>query len=119
MKRTKTLKTEDPEAILWEKTGGGHFVMSLNGQRRIIKPYQKFLARVEDIPLAFRDTVVPVDPEAFKAKTEPKKLPIVDLEYTLVPRGGGYYNVVDVNGKVMNEKALRKEAAGELISSLK
>jgi len=41
------------------------------------------------------------------------------MEYYVKPRGAkGYFDVVDKDGKVQNEKALRKEKAEELLETL-
>ena len=52
--------------IRWRKEGGGSFRTKINGKDRIIKPGETFRALPEEIPLAFRDVVVPLDkvPEA-------------------------------------------------------
>ena len=115
MKRTK-----DKGAIRWRKTGGGSFTAFINGRKKMIKSGQEFTARLEEIPEGFRDLIVPVDPEEFKvAEKHFDDVDIAKLEYTIESRGGGYYNVLDSEGKQVNEKALRKDAAEELISSLK
>jgi hypothetical protein len=56
--------------------------------------------------------------DAKKKAKKKKGPPAVKLEYFLKARGGGYYNVEDSNGKVINEKALRRKAADELIETL-
>lgn len=95
-------------------------------RNRIIKQNQVFMARLEDIPEGFRDTIVRVDgevstpaPTPAEPVVEEKKIPTdADPEFFMKLRGGGYYNVVDGNGKILNEKALRKVAAEALIASL-
>jgi len=84
---------------------------------RIIKPNEIFDARLEDIPPGFRDVVLPyegntVSEEKKASESAPK------LEYFAKVRSPGYYDVVDKNGKVQNQKALRKAAADTLIESL-
>lgn len=114
MKRTSTV----PGVIRWRKIGGGSFYM----HNKIIKPNQIFDAHLEDIPDGFRDVVVPLDDKAsqdIKTATAVSQEPAVQLEYFVKSRGGGgYYDVVDKNGKVLNEKALRKAGAESLIESL-
>ena len=123
MERTKVQK--------WKVVGGGFFYATINGTKRIIKPGQIFDARLEDIPEGFRDVITPVTEDAesliqhpVQPKVEPKTAEPevmeepVNPKYFVQSRGAGYYNVVDVNGKVMNEKALRKDAADELLASL-
>ena len=117
MERTK----EDPKAILWKKIGGGSFHANIGGRMMIIKPGETFSARTEEIPLAFRDTVVPVDPVA-ASKAESKKEIVAKTsapsKYSLRERGGNWWDVVSEDGKIQNEKALRKPKAEELLESL-
>jgi len=115
MKRTKEKGT-----VRWVKTGGGSFAATIAGRRMMIKPGQEFSAKPEEIPTAFRDVVVPVDnTELAEVEASADSVDVTKLTYTIEPRGGGYYNVLDSEGKIINEKALRKGAAEELISSLK
>lgn len=99
--------------IWWRKTGGGSHRMKRNGKRVIIKPGQKFKARPSEIPEAFRDIIIPLEnlPEEAPVKIEEKEIEIVH-------KGSGWYNVV-MNGKIMNEKALRPEEAEELAKNLR
>lgn len=113
---------KDPDLILWKKIGGGSFHANIGGVVRIIKPGQQFHAREEEIPTGFRDVVVPVDPVK-AAKNLPKeemevKAKAEEPKYTLQHRGGGWWDVVNEDGKVQNENALKKDAAEELLESL-
>ena len=99
--------------IRWQKIGGGSFRL----KNRIIKPNQKFSATEDEIPQAFRDVVVRLGDVPAAAETPPIKA--VDSSYTLKARGkGGWYDVVNSSGKVLNEKALKKEVAEKLIEDL-
>ena len=109
------------QKFLWKKIGAGSFRMA---NLKYIKPGQIFEATEEEIPVAFRDLIVRVDGDASPSPVEvEKKLDDVAKEaseYTLKARGGGgWYDVVDINGKVVNEKALKQDAALELINTLK
>ena len=107
-------RTNTDQKIRFKKTGGG----SLRLGGKIYKPNQTFMAYPYEIPDAFKDVIVPVDPNAV-AREEEKKFLGKTHEYTLKARSsGGYYDVVDSNGKVKNEKALRHAAALDLIRSL-
>lgn len=122
VKRVKKNKDEKPlptGVFWWRKIGGGSFHTTINGKVKIIKPNQRFAAKPEEIPEGFRDVVVPADEKASEvlAKAETSK-PTQKLEYYLNLRGGGYYDVLDKNHKRQNEKALRKEAAEELVKKL-
>jgi len=110
MERTKG-KENDKERF--RKIGGG----SLRIGGKIIKPNQVFLAYPHEISEAFRDVVTPLDSNTF-VKEEEKKVDSKKHEYILKARGvGGWYDVIDSNGKVKNEKALKREAALALIRS--
>lgn len=117
MKREKASLTSN--LIRFQKMGGGSFRGTIQGRYRIIKPGEVFLARLDEIPEKFRDTIIPVDGENYKTvKEQIEAEKPVPVEYTLKHRGGGWFNVLDKNGKQVNEKALKREAAKELISSL-
>ena len=94
----------------WKKIGGGSFRMA-NG--KIIKQNQIFEAAEADIPRAFRDVVVPYDQPA-----EETPLPVVQTGYQVISRGPGWYDVIDGQGKRVNEQALRQDAAKKLVENL-
>jgi len=103
--------------------------VNIDGRIRIIKPNEQFSAAEHEIPEGFRDRVRRLDAGPKEVLAPPPKAPPVEpveveetpteLEYFVEPRSPGYFNVVDKNGKVMNEKALRAAAAEELVKSLK
>jgi hypothetical protein len=102
--------------IRFRKEGGGSFRMA-NG--KIIKPGQIFSAYPNEIPKEFLDVIVPLDkiPEVPTPEEVPVK--VTQPEYSLTHRGGGYYDIVDTNGKQMNEVAIKgKEAAEKEIGIL-
>jgi hypothetical protein len=118
MERTQQ---SDPQAILWKKEGGGSLRLRIAGRLTMIKPNQQFYAREEEVPDAFKDVVVVVDPEqAAKVKkvTEKKVEEASAPNYALQHRNGKWWDVVSESGKVQNEKALTKEAAEELLNTL-
>ena len=107
-------RTRESGVIRWKKIGGG----SLRFPNRIIKPGEIFHAHPDDIPVSFRDTVVPLD--KIPEDVDGEFLEVKDVEYEIKPRGyGGYFDVFNKNtGKQMNPKALREEAANELKAEL-
>lgn len=105
---------EVEKEIWWRKTGGGSHRMKKNGKLMIIKPGQKFKARPSEIPEAFRDIILPLE----NIPKEPP-LKVDEPTYEIVHKGSGWYNVVDGDGKIMNEKAMRPEEAEELVRNLK
>lgn len=94
----------------WRKIGGGTFRMASG---KIIKKNQVFRAAVEDIPEAFRHIVVPIG-------ELPKETPLeVSInKYKVQSTGAGWYNVIDGQDKVVNEKGLRQNEAQALIGKL-
>ena len=106
------------KVIKWKKVGGG----SLRFSGRIIKPGQIFKAKASEIPEGFRDVVIPL--ESIPGDTTAPGAPVIDakpveVEYKLKSRGsGGWFDVVDLNGKVLNEKALKKDVAEKLVKDL-
>ena len=123
MKRTNKKKDEKPlksGVFWWRHTGGGSFHTRINGKVTIIKPNDRFAARLEEIPGGFRDIIVP-DGKKMKeavAKVETASPPSQQLEYYLNLRGHGYYDVLDKKGKRQNAKALRQEDAEKLLKNL-
>lgn len=118
MKRTTQT---DPEAILWKKEGGGSLHLRIDGRLTIIKPNQRFYAKEEEIPAAFRDVIIVVDPamaEVVKKEKEEKVEKSTAPEFKLQHRSGKWWDVVNESGKVQNEKALAKEDAEDLLNSL-
>ena len=84
---------------------------------RIIKPNQIFMAHPDEVPKGVRDVVIPLDdlPEE-----EFVVAPVQSTVYDIVERGTkGWFDVVEpVSGKALNESALRRAAAEELIAAL-
>lgn len=111
------MKEKKDKKLRWLKNGGGTFRAIIDGQRRIIKPNEKFSAYEHEIPASFRDSIVCLDkipsPDTERLKSEP-----VRKEYTLQAKGVGWYNIIDSEGKVLNEKALRQQEAKEMLESL-
>lgn len=132
MERTKkvneiTPEKENEEEFKWIKNGGGVF-RTKNG--KIIKPKEIFSAPLSDIPVAFRDTIVLLDDQDVpdfikhpqKRKNKGPELPPVtpvSSYYEIVPaEEEGFFNVMDGNGKVINEQPLDEQAASDLVKVL-
>jgi hypothetical protein len=106
--------------IKWRKRGGGTFRLKpKDGQKRgqKIKANEEFEAYPSDIPKAFRDTIIPLG----AAPPDPEETPVEveEPDYTLKHRSGGYYHILDANGNVLTETALKKDEALERIEELK
>lgn len=100
-----------PKPIRWKKIGNGSFIFN----NRYIKPGQIFTATVEEIPKAFRDVIIPVeglpeDPLLTIKKSSNYK--IVEIE------GTNAWNIVDGQGKVLNEKPMARIEAEKLLNAL-
>lgn len=120
MERTKNPVNLGTNVIWWKKIGGGSFRPTTGRLKgKIIKSGQKFKASVDDIPEAFRDTIIPLQEIPSSTKTPAPEVKGDKSVYTIQARGkGGWYDVVDANGKVLNEKALKKEIAEKLVKDL-
>jgi len=138
MERTKKIETvqEEIQKEYWfKKVGGGPFyIIGKNGRREMIKPNQKFQATLDQIPKAFRDTIIPQEeiPTMEKKIPQPKaeniKLPVYSIalyEYTEEEKAAeGFdetvelFNIVDAKGKVINGKPLPKETAEQMIRDI-
>ena len=107
-----TIKTD--EKIRYKKIGGG----SLRLHRKIIKPGEIFTAYPADVA-KFKGLIVALDsvpvPEVEKEIVDAKV-----TEYKMVPRGKSklWFDVVGPTGKVLNDKALKKITAEQLINDL-
>ena len=95
--------------ILWKKIGKGSHRIG----NKIIKPGQTFYAYPDQISETMRTFIVPLD----ELPAEEIVVPIESF-YKLQERGKGWFDIVDSKGKVINENALRREAALKFIQSL-
>jgi len=109
MERTKVTE----EKRWWVKVEGNFFRMKGG---KIIKKGQKFQARLDEIPEAFRDTIKPADGKPIEVQETLSQ--VEPLKYSIKHRNAAWYDVVNEEGKVMNEKALKKADAEELLKSL-
>jgi len=117
----KAIPTElRPKRILWRIVGGGSY-KHCTGEK--FRRGQTFLASIDEIPKAFRDTIVPVDITAL-IPIEEAPLEVVKLKYSIVERrddegyGVSFFEVQDGMGKVVSEGDLTDVEAKELIKSL-
>lgn len=92
----------------YKKTGRG----SLRFKGKIIKPGQIFDAEPQEIPEAFNDTITPLEDIPEEEAVEVK-----ESVYKLSHRSGPWWDVIDSNDNVMNDKALSRENALKLIKS--
>ena len=103
--------------IKWRKVGGGS-LRYIRGH--IIKPNEVFIAYENEIPLAFRGFVVPLED---LPKTEGDKVLLEkrggQAKYELHSVGNGWWDIINVaSGKAINEKQLRKNDAEKVLKEL-
>lgn len=92
----------------YRKIGGGSFLFK--GKR--IKRNQTFKAEPHELPKGAKDVIVDISGEP-EQEAEVEK-----AEYELSHRSGPWYDVLDAEGKKLNEKSLSRVKALELIKSL-
>lgn len=122
MERVNKIQITENKPLTWKKIGGG----SLRLKKRIIKPGEVFKAFPEEIPPGFRSMVIPIgkDAEILKEQEQtqesiPANIPGNKQKYVVIEsEKKGWFNVVDVNKKVLNEKGLRKDDAESLVEAL-
>ena len=107
MKREKLIK--------WKKIGGGSFRLYSG---KIVKKNEVFSAPLHHIPLAFRDTLQPINKEDIEKEIGNVSLEGKQHKYTIQPHTRGWWNIIDGNEKVVNEKALRKSDAEKMLKNL-
>lgn len=105
----------ESKKIKWKRIGGGSHRLS---DGTLVESGVPFDASPDDIPPVFRDVIVPVNPEELQALLEPPDINPAPCPYSLKARGPKTWDVVDGQGKVVNEKPLTKAGAEELIKSL-
>lgn len=109
------IKNPNDGKIRYKKLGGGSF--RLHG--KIIKPGQVFLARPNEIPKAFKDVLVPQEPLPENISVEEQIVKASLPEYSLQERNRkGWFDIVNKDGKKLNEKALKEEEANQLLKDL-
>ena len=108
---------DNDKPVRWKKIGGGSFLLG----KHYIKQNEVFEARPSQIPKGFRDVLICLDvlPETGKVAPEfvsEAKKPV----FTIALKGTSkfLYDILDAQGKVLNEKGLKKADAEKLIEDL-
>lgn len=107
--------------LRWRKLGGGSLRCDIGGVRRIIKPGEVFYADVNELPKGSLDLLECLDKEGLKEAvvSEKAKEPFVPVVFTLKKgKVKDQWNVVDSEGKILNEKPLSKALAEELLNAV-
>jgi hypothetical protein len=100
-----------------QKLGGGSFQLG----NRIIKPNQIFLAYPEEIPEAFRDSIIFLEkvPEKPTQQNPTQPANVAKHTYSLkASQEEGLFDIVDESGKKINENSLEEDIATELVNDL-
>lgn len=113
---TAVVNQDQQQKVRWRKTGGGSFRLASG---KIIKQNQIFDAFPHEIPLSFRDTVVPIDKKAFEQATAGPEVKPFPLQYEVKTVSPGWYAVFDSNGKRLNDRSLRLAEAQALLEELR
>lgn len=103
-------RTKKVDKAKWKKVGGGSFTFN----NKIIKPGQVFEADANDIPEAFKDLIEPYNTAARTKVTHE----ITDSKFTLDMVEKGAWNILDAEGKIVNEEPIAKGEAQKLIDEL-
>lgn len=116
------MKRAEKNKPLWRKITPGVLYPFPNQRGRRIKPQEQIRATEEEIAHV-RDNFELVEnvsgKHAAKAPKEAEEVEIPEGEnYGIMSVGKGWFDVVSSEGKVMNEKKLREDAAKELKDSL-
>lgn len=108
----------------YKKVGGGSVRTRINGQKKIIKPNETFWAFPHELPKNSKDCIIQLNGVEEKVlKDNEKKQIEANLqkkEYSKVEstRHPGEFNIVDSDGKKLNEKTLSEEEADNLLKEL-
>lgn len=116
----------DLDAPIWfKKLGGGSLRLRISGKPQIIPPGQKFKARPSEIPVSFKDVVLPLEQiptaETQKAVIAGKTPVFIKAKYE--PKEGetfeqSMFNIVNSTGKVLNQKPLTEADADSLLKDM-
>lgn len=125
MKRLKRNKKPAPGQELFVKNGKGMLRLK-DGQ--VIKGGEEFIANPDDIPEAFRDTITLLNQPKQTKKTFKETGVVEDKKpvYKKVQvrpevgdeKGLPLFNIVDKQGKVVNEEPVSEEDADQLLKEL-
>lgn len=114
----EVVSTTNYVKIRWRKIGGG----SLRWNNKIIKPGEIFEADEDKLPKAFMDTLICVNPEdrgkiqeAQKAEKQTKEI-LYKLQSDTEDEN--LWNIINEEGKPINEKPMVKEEADALLFSV-
>lgn len=108
---TPQIVTTTPGICTWRKKEGGTFRL---GSGRKVKPNEVFTAYPSEIPEAFKDLFELVEGNADAIErviTSPSK-------FSIGTREDGLFDVVDMDGKSINDEPMAEEDADKLLMAL-
>ena len=106
--------TNEPAMYRMKKIGGG----GLHLHNRIIKPGQVFIGRIEEIPKVFMNTILVMEQVSGPVKKGVQFSKSPKPIYTKQITKNGLYNIVDKNGKILNEQPMTEKDADDTIRKL-
>lgn len=104
----------EPAMFRMKKIGGG----GLHLHNRIIKPGQVFIGRIEEIPKVFMNTILVMEQVSGPVKKGVQFSKAPKPIYTKQITKDGLFNIVDKNGKVLNEQPMTEKDADDTIRKL-
>ena len=116
---TNEVTAEKTGLLRFKKVGAGVF----RHKGRIYKENEVFYSRFEDIPKAFLNQIICLDPKelivlkkkGLKQQEEVKKNYAV---FTKIATNGGLFNIINTSGKLMNEEPLSEKDAEKMLKIL-
>ena len=114
---------EDDGRIWWRKVNGDSSILNINGRDKYVKLNERFKARADEIPAAFRDQIVPLQdiPAPVVEKPVQGKIPVYSLRPIVQEsgmEGEEMFDIVNEQGKKINDIGLSKEVAYQLLNDL-
>lgn len=115
----KEKKVKTTGLLRFRKVGAGVF----RHQGHIYKENEMFLAKFKDIPKAFLNQIVCLEPEKLVALKEGKEEIVSKTKpdrsiFSKQATNGGLFNIVNNLGKLMNEAPLSEEEAESMLDIL-
>ena len=107
-------KSNEPAMFRMKKIGGG----GLHLHNRIIKPGQVFIGRIEEIPKVFMNTILVMEQVSGPVKKGVQFSKAPKPIYTKQITKNGLFNIVDKNGKILNEQPMTEKDADDTIRKL-
>ena len=112
MKRTKEAELKPrTNRIKWINQGGPFRTKN----KHVVKNGETFEASPDEVPMAFRGTIKPIDPIALQSVVDEEPKAIVPT-YSMKQRGSSsFYDIFSSQGKKLNDKDLTQEEAQDLL----